>query len=269
MSVDATIATWKLGKEVTAIQKLLLLSIADRAGESGECWPSIKRLEVDTNINRKTIIENRQILIEKKLIRYTGEFKGKQKQIPVMQLMYISNREGSIDFEIEENFTSTEINTGKLFTSTEIGTGTSTENGTLNLKEEPKRNTTSSVDNFSVKEKPKTPLIKESIIDERTDAKLLAARVGIKDGRSNDEFLKQAKYHIDNGDKSKYTQEQRIAGVIACLKRGEFKTPIGYVPEKKSTPQTQNIDIAKVEQESRNKFLKMMEAKKAEASKIE
>ena len=123
MSVDATIATWKL-KKVTAVQKLLLLSLADRAGESAECWPSIKRLMADTNLNRKTIIENRIILIKQGYIAFTGEYKGQNKQIPVMKLLYVNHREGLINIESDE-----------YFTSTENGTGGSTENGTLNLKD--------------------------------------------------------------------------------------------------------------------------------------
>lgn len=137
MSIDATRATWKLNKQITAIQKLILLSLADRAGEDGECWPSIKRLEADTCLNRKTIIENRQKLINLGLIEYTGELKGKKKQIPVMRLTYINNR------EFEQDSTSTESGTDKMLTSTENGTRTSTENGTLNLTEESKINNTS------------------------------------------------------------------------------------------------------------------------------
>lgn len=146
MSVCATQATWEL-KNVTPSQKLLLLTLADRADESGECWPSLRRIQEDTGLNRKTIVENRQHLICKSLISYTGEFKGKQKQIPVMILNYVIHREGNLNLDNEENFTSTEIGTG-----TENGTRTSTENGTrdqyrkrdtepnslLNLKEEPK-----------------------------------------------------------------------------------------------------------------------------------
>lgn len=140
MSIEATLATWKLGKEVTAIQKLILLALADRADEEGKCFPSLRRLEADTNLNRKTLIENRQLLIQQKLIAYTGEVKGSRKQIPVMKLLYISHREGKLNLDIEENFTSTESGTGKYFTSTENGTGTSTENGTLNLSLESRKN---------------------------------------------------------------------------------------------------------------------------------
>lgn len=128
MSIDATRATWKLSGQITAIQKLILLALADRAGEDGECWPSIKRLEADTNLDRKTLINNRKKLIGLGLIELTGEMKGKKKQIPVMRLTYINQR--------EQEFTSTE---NGIRTSTEFGTRTSTKNGTLNLKEESKR----------------------------------------------------------------------------------------------------------------------------------
>jgi len=147
MSVDATQATWKLSKQqVTATEKLLLLTCADRASEQGICWPSIKRLSEDTCLDRKTIISVRQSVIDKNLIRYTGVNHGKQKQIPEMQLLYITNRS-----QDDDEFTSPEIGTDKNFTSPENGTRTSPENGTgnqsrkrdtepkslLNLKEEP------------------------------------------------------------------------------------------------------------------------------------
>ena len=134
MSVDATIATWKLSKEqITATQKLLLLALADRAGEKNECWPSLDRLVADTCLNKNTIKENRKILIQKGLIKYTGEYKGKQKQIPVMRLMYVQNR---------EYFTEPEINLGQNFTEPEINPRTEPDFGPLNLKEEPKINNT-------------------------------------------------------------------------------------------------------------------------------
>lgn len=131
MSVDATRATWKLGKKITAIQKLILLALADRCGEGAECWPSLKRMMADTNLDRKTLITNRQQLIDKGLIEYTGRLAGSSNQIPVMRLTYVIHREDS---------TSTENGTGEFFTSTEIGTGTSTVFGTRNLKEETKKN---------------------------------------------------------------------------------------------------------------------------------
>lgn len=138
MSVDATIATWKLGKHlITSTEKILLLSLADRAGEEAICWPSIKRLCSDTCLDRKSVIRLRQSCIDKGLIEYTGNFHGKQKQIPEMRLLYVSHRENDLSTP----------------TSPKNGTGTSPKNGTgnqsqiwdtepkiENLKEEPKNN---------------------------------------------------------------------------------------------------------------------------------
>ena len=55
MSLDAT--RWAWSKNVTPSQKLVLLSLADRADETHECRPSIARLEHDTGLYRETIME--------------------------------------------------------------------------------------------------------------------------------------------------------------------------------------------------------------------
>ena len=55
MSLDATIWAWK--QKVKSTQKLVLLSLADRAGENHDCWPSIDRLVENTGLNRKTVIK--------------------------------------------------------------------------------------------------------------------------------------------------------------------------------------------------------------------
>lgn len=133
MSVDATRETWKLGKQISATQKLILLAIADRAGESGEAWPSLARMMLDTNLDRHTLINNRKTLIEKGLLEYTGDFKGRHNQIPIMRLTYIKNREDETDMrpnkktESFSSSTSVEINTGDKNTSVEIPTCTSVE----------------------------------------------------------------------------------------------------------------------------------------------
>lgn len=54
MSVDATKWAWSLSMPAT--RKIVLLSMADRAGETHACWPSIARLEADTCLDRKTIL---------------------------------------------------------------------------------------------------------------------------------------------------------------------------------------------------------------------
>lgn len=95
MSTDATRWVWKLTKDqVTPTEKLILLAIADRCGEEGECWPSISRLVRDTGFSRDAIIQNRKTLIDKEILTYTGEYKGRAKQIPVMKLMCDEWRKG-------------------------------------------------------------------------------------------------------------------------------------------------------------------------------
>jgi len=143
MSVDATRATWMLTKEqVTPTEKLFLLSCADRSGETSECWPSIKRICADTGLDRKTVLKVRQSVIDKILVEYTGEMKGRTKSVPVMRLTYVNHREES----------SPNNGTPSVVSSPNNGTGSSPNNGTpkqsqkrdtepkrvLNLKEEPK-----------------------------------------------------------------------------------------------------------------------------------
>src|SRR5690606_30911440 len=84
MSVEHTGFVWRLTKDqVTQVEKMVLLSMADRAGENGEAWPSIKRLELDTLLNRKTIMKSIDSLIKKGLIARTGRHVGRSNQVPV------------------------------------------------------------------------------------------------------------------------------------------------------------------------------------------
>ena len=56
MSLDATRWAWqqRVGRST---EKLVLLSLADRANEKHECYPSIERLALDTGCNRKTVMD--------------------------------------------------------------------------------------------------------------------------------------------------------------------------------------------------------------------
>lgn len=55
MSLDATRWAWQ--QKVTATQKLVLLSLADRADENHHCYPSTARLVNDTGLYRETIFK--------------------------------------------------------------------------------------------------------------------------------------------------------------------------------------------------------------------
>lgn len=55
MSIDATRWAW-IQQNVSSAQKLVLLSLADRASEDCRCRPSPARLGHDTCLNQKTAI---------------------------------------------------------------------------------------------------------------------------------------------------------------------------------------------------------------------
>ncbi|WP_373351136.1 helix-turn-helix domain-containing protein [Acinetobacter bereziniae] len=133
MSLDATVWAWKATVSC-ASERLVLLALADRAGDDHKCFPSLKRLEKDTTLNRKTIIKVLDELELKSLIKFTGEIKG--NGVKVYQLIGVFGREDSTDTHTKKG-TSTKNDTGvnlgtgsKNGTSTNNGTGTSTNFGT-------------------------------------------------------------------------------------------------------------------------------------------
>ncbi|WP_127491084.1 helix-turn-helix domain-containing protein [Acinetobacter calcoaceticus] len=99
MSLDATIWAWKTrqkqkaGGALKPLKKLVLLSLADRAGETHECYPSIARLVDDTEMDRKTVLKIIDELIEDGFIVDTGKREGKTKQVKVYLLIGVKGRE--------------------------------------------------------------------------------------------------------------------------------------------------------------------------------
>ncbi len=84
MSRAATEWVWSLN--LKASQKLLLLSLADRADEFHRCYPSTLRLVNDTGLDKKTIGKWINQMISEGLITDTGERKGPTKRVRVLQL---------------------------------------------------------------------------------------------------------------------------------------------------------------------------------------
>ncbi|MDF7630469.1 helix-turn-helix domain-containing protein [Erwiniaceae bacterium L1_55_4] len=84
MSRIATDWVWNL--DLKASQKLLLLSLADRADEYHCCYPSIMRLIKDTGLDKKTIGKWIGQMIEDGLLTDTGERKGATKRVRVLRL---------------------------------------------------------------------------------------------------------------------------------------------------------------------------------------
>lgn len=98
MSVDATRWAW-LQAEIKPTAKLVLLSMADRAGETHECYPSIKRLCEDTNLDRKTVIRSLKALCDCGLMTDTGKRKGLTGQVVVYRLIDVTSRSQTDEFE--------------------------------------------------------------------------------------------------------------------------------------------------------------------------
>lgn len=107
MSLDATRWAWQ--QAVRSTEKLVLLSLADRADETHCCYPSISRLVLDTGLNRKTIMIAIKALSGSRRI----EVIKRNGASTVYRLVGVGDR----------HQTSTEIGTGpKSGTGTKLGT---------------------------------------------------------------------------------------------------------------------------------------------------
>lgn len=99
MSLDATNWAWRVelsekkGGCRVPLKRLILLSLADRAGEDHCCFPSMQRLEKDTGLERKTVLKIIAELLEDHLISDTGERKGSTKRVKVYRLNGVNGRE--------------------------------------------------------------------------------------------------------------------------------------------------------------------------------
>ncbi|WP_312057415.1 helix-turn-helix domain-containing protein [Acinetobacter courvalinii] len=133
MSLDATIWAFKAAVK-TSSQRLVLLALADRAGDEHKCYPSLKRLEKDTVLNRKTIIKVLDELEAEAFIKFTGKTTG--NGVKIYQLIGVIGREDDDPTSTKtgtstKNGTGTNLGTGsKNGTSTKNGTASSTKNGT-------------------------------------------------------------------------------------------------------------------------------------------
>lgn len=92
MSLDAMNWAWK-AQVNTSAQRLVLLSLADRAGENNTCFPSNARLAQDTVLNIKTVQKVIGQLMELGLVEDTGKRTGATNQVRVLQLVGVNQRE--------------------------------------------------------------------------------------------------------------------------------------------------------------------------------
>ena len=92
MSIDATRWAWTAPVNNSS-QRLVLLSLADRAGEDHTAWPSIDRLAKDTVLDKKTVQKVILDLIDIGLVKDTGERTGPTKRVRILKLNGVKGRE--------------------------------------------------------------------------------------------------------------------------------------------------------------------------------
>jgi hypothetical protein len=92
VSIDATRWAWT-APVCNSSQRLVLLSLADRASEHHTAWPSIERLAKDTVLDKKTVQKVLSDLIKSGLVVDTGERAGPTKRVKVLKLNGVKGRE--------------------------------------------------------------------------------------------------------------------------------------------------------------------------------
>jgi hypothetical protein len=92
VSIDATRWAWTAPVNNSS-QRLVLLSLADRAGEEHTAWPSIDRLAKDTVLDKKTVQKVILELINLGLVKDTGDRTGPTKRVRVLKLNGVKGRE--------------------------------------------------------------------------------------------------------------------------------------------------------------------------------
>ena len=108
MSIDATRWAWTAPVNNSS-QRLVLLSLADRASDEHTAWPSIERLAKDTVLDKKTVQKVILELINLGLIKDTGDRKGPTKRVRVLKLNGVKGREEYTQIQNDSNTPKTGI----------------------------------------------------------------------------------------------------------------------------------------------------------------
>lgn len=209
MSVDATRWAWEV-EVSSATKRLVLLALADRAGEEHTCYPSAVRMALDTSLDRKTILNAITDLIADGLVIDTGRRKG--TGVRVLQLNGVPSREergyqkrGSDTKTGTDTKIGTDTEIG-MPSSTEIGMPSSTKIGIQNLKGNLKEN---------LKDLKDIRVVEifefwKTVFNKNNSTKLEGVRerkikARLKDGRTIDEIktaivnCSKSDYHVSNG----------------------------------------------------------------------
>lgn len=92
MSIDAIRWAWT-APVIKSSQRLVLLSLADRASEEHTAWPSIGRLAKDTVLDKKTVQQVILELMDLGLVEDTGQRTGATKRVRILKLIGVKGRE--------------------------------------------------------------------------------------------------------------------------------------------------------------------------------
>lgn len=130
MSIDATRWAWAAPVNNSS-QRLVLLSLADRAGEEHTAWPSIDRLAKDTVLDKKTVQKVILELINLGLVEDTGERTGPTKRVRVLKLNGVKGREEYTQIQNDSN-TPKNGNIKQSQKRNDSKNGNDPENGALN-----------------------------------------------------------------------------------------------------------------------------------------
>lgn len=130
MSIDATRWAWTAPVSNSS-QRLVLLSLADRAGEEHTAWPSIERLAKDTVLDKKTVQKVILELINLGLVEDTGERTGPTRRVRVLKLNGVKGREEYTQIQNDSN-TPKNGNIKQSQKRNDSKNGNDPENGALN-----------------------------------------------------------------------------------------------------------------------------------------
>ncbi|WKT73126.1 helix-turn-helix domain-containing protein [Acinetobacter variabilis] len=130
MSIDATRWAWTAPVNNSS-QRLVLLSLADRAGEEHTAWPSIERLAKDTVLDKKTVQKVILELINLGLVEDTGERTGPTRRVRVLKLNGVKGREEYTQIQNDSN-TPKNGNIKQSQKRNDSKNGNNPENGALN-----------------------------------------------------------------------------------------------------------------------------------------
>ena len=180
MSLDATRWAWEQ-QGLKSTEKLVLLAIADRAGEAMTAHPSVQRLELDTCLNRKTIIHALDALEARGLLMDTEQRVGRTRKVKVYLLVGVNERHNGPNigtFEQYQNRDSSKNGTVKGETVPNLPAN-STENGTP--KQSQKRYSESTTGESTKEPTPKPPAGASGPSDENSSDKVKPDYQGVVD----------------------------------------------------------------------------------------